>query len=85
MSPANIVTIIRFILIPVFAVLAVLYADSIKAGNPQELLRWLSLSAFILAAVGDGLDGHLARKYGATKLGSYFCLLYTSPSPRDRG
>jgi len=71
MSPANIVTIIRFILIPLFAVLAVRYADSIKAGEPQELLRWLSLIAFILAAAGDGLDGYLARKYGATKLGSY--------------
>ena len=71
MSPANIVTIIRFILIPIFAVLAVHYADSIKAGEPRELLRWLSLAAFILAATGDWLDGYLARKYGTTKLGSY--------------
>ena len=71
MSPANIVTIIRILLIPVFAVLAIRYGDSIKAGEPQELLRWLSLSAFIIAAAGDGLDGYLARKYGKTKLGAF--------------
>ncbi len=71
MTPANIVTILRIMLIPVFAVLAVFYADSIKAGEPRELYRWLSLTAFILVAAGDGLDGYLARKYGETRLGSF--------------
>lgn len=71
MSPANVVTIIRILLIPVFAVFAIRYGASIESGRPHEMLRWLSLSAFILAAAGDWLDGHLARKYGKTKLGSF--------------
>lgn len=71
MSPANIVTIIRILLIPVFAILAVHYAESIKLGEPKELYRWLSLGAFLLVAVGDGLDGYLARKYGKTRLGAF--------------
>ncbi|MEZ7957838.1 MAG: CDP-diacylglycerol--glycerol-3-phosphate 3-phosphatidyltransferase [Rubritalea sp.] len=71
MSPANIVTILRILLIPVFAVFAIRYGASIKAGEPQEILRWLSLSAFIIAAAGDWLDGYLARKHGKTKLGAF--------------
>ncbi len=71
MSPANIVTIIRMLLIPVFAVLAVRYGASIKTGDPNETLRWLSLTAFILAAAGDGLDGYLARRFGKTRLGAF--------------
>lgn len=71
MNPANIVTIVRILLIPVFALLAVIYAKSITAGQPQEIYRWLALATFIIVATGDWLDGYLARKYGATKLGSY--------------
>lgn len=70
MSPANIATLIRILLIPVFAVLAVRYGESIEAGSPDEKLRWLALSAFILAAAGDGIDGWMARKYGKTRLGA---------------
>lgn len=71
MNPANIVTIIRILLIPVFSVFAIRYGASVKANEPNELLRWLALSAFIIAAAGDWLDGYLARKYGKTKLGLF--------------
>ncbi len=71
MTPANIVTLIRILLIPVFAISAVQYADSITAGEPREYLWIISLTSFILAATGDWLDGYLARKYGKTRLGSF--------------
>jgi len=71
MNPANIVTLTRILLIPVFAVFAVRYGATIETGEPKEIFRWLSLSAFAIAAAGDGLDGYLARKYGSTTLGAF--------------
>lgn len=62
-NAANAITIARLILIPVFGVLAVLYGRSIQSGTPIELLRYLALGTFILAAASDGIDGYIARKY----------------------
>lgn len=71
MSAANTITFLRLALIPVFGVLAVMYGSSVKAGAPDEILRYLALGSFILAASSDGLDGYLARKYNqVTKLGA---------------
>lgn len=63
MNAANIVTLLRMALIPVFGVLAVMYGTSITDGTPKEYLRYLALASFIVAASCDGLDGYLARKY----------------------
>ena len=71
MNPANAITTIRLLLIPVFGVLAVMYGRSIQDGAPVETLRYLALAAFILAAASDGIDGYVARKLNVTsKLGA---------------
>lgn len=71
MNPANAITTIRLLLIPVFGVLAVMYGQSIKDGAPVEMLRYLALSAFIIAAASDWVDGYVARKLNITsKLGA---------------
>lgn len=70
MTPANIVTILRLSLIPIFTLLAVSYANTRLAGTTNETLRYAALATFIAAAAGDGLDGYLARKYGTSRLGA---------------
>lgn len=58
---ANIITMIRIALVPVFAWLL------LAAGwNPIHslTLRWWAFAIFILAAFSDKLDGHLARSRG---------------------
>ena len=71
MNPANAITTIRLLLIPVFGVLAIMYGQSIKDGAPVEMLRYLALSAFIIAAASDWVDGYVARKLNITsKLGA---------------
>ena len=71
MNPANAITTMRLLLIPVFGVLAVMYGRSIQDGAPEETLRYLALVAFILAAASDGIDGYVARKLNVTsKLGA---------------
>ena len=38
---------------------------------------------FVVSFVGQALAGFVVDRYGATRV-LYGCLLYTSPSPRDR-
>jgi len=55
---ANQITIVRILLIPVFVTFAIYYV--------REGLEWQWLSAvavFFTAAVTDGIDGYIARKY----------------------
>jgi CDP-diacylglycerol--glycerol-3-phosphate 3-phosphatidyltransferase len=54
-NAANLITIGRILLAPVFVWL--LFADA-HAGGP---LRWLATALFVLAIATDSLDGHLAR------------------------
>lgn len=71
MNPANAITTIRLLLIPIFGFLAVMYGRSIQEGAPVETLRHLALTAFIIAAASDGIDGYVARKLNVTsKLGA---------------
>ena len=70
MGPANIFTIIRLLLIPVFAVVAWKYGISVEADAPREPLRYLACTLFLIIAAGDAFDGYLARKYGSTRLGA---------------
>src|SRR6516164_1791820 len=58
MTTANKVTIVRILLIPFF-VIEVLYY--VRTGN--ELHRVLALVSFGVAAVCDGVDGYIARRY----------------------
>jgi cardiolipin synthase len=71
MTTANKITIGRIALIPFFVVFALYYGRSIAEGQPQEWLRWIAVGAFGVAAVSDGLDGFIARRYGQwTDLGA---------------
>jgi cardiolipin synthase len=62
MTLANQITIVRIGLIPVFAALARAYGRSVLAGVPDERLRRLAASTFLIAAASDGLDGLAARR-----------------------
>jgi len=63
MTTANKITVIRIVMIPAFVTMAIYYGESIKRGQPLEWQRFAAISIFILAAVSDGLDGYVARRY----------------------
>lgn len=58
MTTANKVTILRILLIPFFVVEVIYYA---RGGN--EVNRVLGLLCFAVAAILDGVDGYIARRY----------------------
>jgi cardiolipin synthase len=59
-------------MVPVFAALAVLYGNSVKAGYPNETLRWWALGVFVVAAASDGIDGWVARHFNQiSKFGAF--------------
>ena len=63
MTTANKITVVRILMIPVFVTLAIYYGESIQAGDPQEWQRFAAIIVFLIAAVSDGLDGYVARRY----------------------
>lgn len=68
---ANLITIIRLVLIPIFGYLAWQYGQTVIAGSPEESYRWWALCVFILSASGDALDGYVARRTNThTRLGA---------------
>ena len=58
MTTANKVTILRILLIPFFVVEILYY---VRTGN--ELHRLLALLTFAVAAICDGVDGYIAKRY----------------------
>lgn len=58
MTTANKITIFRILLIPFFVVEVLYY---VKSGN--ELNRLLAILSFGVAAICDGVDGYIARRY----------------------
>ena len=58
MTTANKITILRILLIPFFVVEILYYVET---GN--ELHRLVALLAFAVAAILDGVDGYVARRY----------------------
>lgn len=71
MTLANIITIVRIAMIPGFVLAMVYYTDGVKRAETEEWQRWLAVTIFILAAVTDGVDGYIARRYNQiTRLGS---------------
>jgi cardiolipin synthase (CMP-forming) len=63
MTLPNKITIGRICLIPVFVLLALAYGRSVSSGAPQEWIRWMAVAVFAIAALSDGVDGYIARKY----------------------
>jgi CDP-diacylglycerol--glycerol-3-phosphate 3-phosphatidyltransferase len=71
MTPATYITMLRLLLVPVFAVLAVYYAQSFEDGVGNETIRWWAVTVFAVAALTDLLDGFLARRFDErTNLGA---------------
>jgi len=58
MTTANKITILRILLIPFFVVEVLYY---VKGGN--ELHRLWAIISFAVAAICDGVDGYIARRY----------------------
>src|SRR5437868_350069 len=63
MTTANKITLVRIAMIPVFVALAIYYGESVRRGAPLEWQRFAAIIVFLLAAVSDGLDGYVARRY----------------------
>ena len=63
MTTANKITIVRILLIPAFVTMAIYYGQSVQRGEPQEWQRYAAIIIFLVAAVSDGLDGYIARRY----------------------
>src|SRR5216683_7605592 len=58
MTTANKITILRMLLVPFFVVEVLYY---VKDGH--EMHRLLALLSFAVAAICDGVDGYIARRY----------------------
>jgi CDP-diacylglycerol--glycerol-3-phosphate 3-phosphatidyltransferase len=63
MTTANKITFVRIAMIPAFVLMAIYYGQSIQRGEPLEWQRYTAIAIFLLAAVSDGLDGYVARRY----------------------
>jgi len=63
MTLANKITIARILLIPVFILVTLDYIRNFQKGHPQEWKRTLACAIFALAAVSDGVDGYIARRF----------------------
>jgi len=63
MTTANKITVVRILMIPAFVTMAIYYGQSIQRGEPLEWQRVAAIAIFLLAAVSDGLDGYVARRY----------------------
>lgn len=61
MTVPNGITLLRFLLIPVFAGALWYYHQSFRDGQPDRIYWWWAVGAFVLAAVSDALDGAIAR------------------------
>src|SRR5215472_9002480 len=72
MTTANKITVVRILMIPAFVTMAIYYGESINRGDPLEWQRYTAIIIFILAAVSDGLDGYVARRFNQrSTLGVY--------------
>jgi CDP-diacylglycerol--glycerol-3-phosphate 3-phosphatidyltransferase len=63
MTVPNIITIVRLLLIPVFVLSVLYYVDGVKEDRPDDMLRWWAAVVFIVAAISDGVDGYIARRF----------------------
>ena len=63
MTFANKITVARILMIPAFVTMAIYYGQSIQRGAPLEWQRFTAIIIFLVAAISDGLDGYVARRY----------------------
>ncbi len=58
MTTANKITILRILSVPFFVAQMLYYFDT-----GREEHRWLAFLSFSIAAICDGVDGYIARRY----------------------
>ncbi len=63
MTTPNKITIARIVLIPFFIFVTLDYIRDYQVGIHREWQRYLGVAIFIVAAVCDGVDGYIARRY----------------------
>jgi cardiolipin synthase (CMP-forming) len=63
MTTANRITIFRILLIPVFVLLLLDYIRDYQKGGEKEWERVIACALFAVAAISDGVDGYIARRY----------------------
>src|SRR5215831_16491210 len=63
MTTANKITVARILMIPAFVTMAIYYGQSIERHEPLEWQRFAAIIIFLIAALSDGLDGYVARRY----------------------
>jgi CDP-diacylglycerol--glycerol-3-phosphate 3-phosphatidyltransferase/cardiolipin synthase len=72
MTFATKLTVLRLVLVPVFAFLAISYGLGTVAGAPDEALRRAAFWVFVTAAATDGIDGWIARHFNQkSELGAF--------------
>jgi len=72
MTTANKITIVRILLIPVFVWLTLDYIRGFQKGGENEWQRVVACAIFAVAAISDGVDGYIARRYHQkSELGSF--------------
>ncbi|MBX7157520.1 MAG: CDP-diacylglycerol--glycerol-3-phosphate 3-phosphatidyltransferase [Verrucomicrobiae bacterium] len=70
MTLATKITLLRFFLIPVFALLLIYYASP-PLEQRDSTLRIAAAIVFLIAAISDGIDGFLARRFNqSSRLGA---------------
>lgn len=66
LTTANKITIGRIVLVPLFVLSLLEYTSS-----GRDMFRWLAIGLFFVAAVGDGVDGWVARRFNQrTEMGA---------------
>src|ERR1700692_4250702 len=63
MTTANKITVARILMIPAFVTMAIYSGQSVQRGEPLEWQPFTAIIIFLVAAVSDGLDGYIARRY----------------------
>lgn len=72
MTLANKITILRILLIPVFVWVTLDYAMRFQLGQVRDWQPIVAFGIFAVAALSDGLDGYIARRYNQrTELGTW--------------
>jgi len=72
MTTANKITICRILLIPLFVWLMLDYIRQYNSGEDREWERGIACVIFATAAISDGIDGYIARRYHQkTELGTF--------------
>ncbi|MBV9463271.1 MAG: CDP-alcohol phosphatidyltransferase family protein [Verrucomicrobiae bacterium] len=63
MTIPNLISMVRLLLIPVFVMLVMYYVTGYSEAYHPDRLRWWATAVFIVAAVSDGIDGYIARRF----------------------